>query len=103
MDPDRPLAPASGLGADLGPDHGVNSGSMASGVPLQVDRVVLRVAYAYDALPYEVFQHLRSTLAGDHNIPQALETAQEVVAALPDEELAYLLARLLVCSSDAID
>lgn len=95
MDPDPP--PVSASGAE------VARGASIVGAPLRVDRRVLRVAYAYDALPFEIFQHLRSTLAGDHNIAQALETAQEVVAALPDEDLAYLLARLLVCTSDAID
>ena len=71
--------------------------------PLRIDRQVLCVAYAYDALPFEVYQHLRSVLAGDHNIAQALETAREVVAALPAEDLAFVLARLLVCTSDAMD
>lgn len=71
--------------------------------PLRIDRQVLRVAFAYDALPFEVLQHLRATLAGDHNIAQALETAREVVEALSSEDLAFVLARLLVCTSDALD
>jgi len=71
--------------------------------PLWIDRQILRVAHAYDVLPFEVFQRLRSVLAGDHNIAQALATAQEVVAVLPPEDLAFVLARLLVCTSDAID
>ncbi len=66
-------------------------------------QLVLRVAYAYDALPFEVFQRLRATLAGDHNIAQALETARELVAVLSAEDLAFVLARLLVCTSDRID
>ncbi|MBB2485382.1 hypothetical protein H5407_09100 [Mitsuaria sp. WAJ17] len=71
--------------------------------PLRIDRQFLRVAHAYDVLPFEVFQHLRCVLAGDHNIAQALETAREVVAVLSAEDLAFVLARLLVCTSDAID
>ncbi len=71
--------------------------------PLRIDRQVLRVAHAYDVLPFEVFQHLRCVLAGDHNIAQALETAREVVAVLSPEDLAFVLARLLVCTSDALD
>ena len=73
------------------------------GVPLRIDRLVLRVAYAYDALPFEVFQHLRAALAGDHNIAQAVETAREVVAVLGDEDLVFVLARLLVCTPDTMD
>lgn len=72
-------------------------------VPLRIDRQVLRVAFAYDALPFEVLQHLRATLAGDHNIAQALDTARKVVEVLSTEDLAFVLARLLVCSSDALD
>ncbi|MDL5033761.1 hypothetical protein QRD43_17755 [Pelomonas sp. APW6] len=75
----------------------------AASVPPRIDRLVLRVAYAYDVLPFDVFQRLRSALAGDHNIAQALETAREVVAVLSADDLAYVLARLLVCTSDAID
>ncbi len=84
--------------AQAGPDS-----APAAGRPPRIDRLVLRVAYAYDALPFDVFQHLRSALAGDHNIAQALETAREVVAVLSDDDLAFVLARLLVCTSDAID
>ncbi|HLO94028.1 MAG TPA: hypothetical protein VK195_06905 [Burkholderiaceae bacterium] len=71
--------------------------------PLRIDRQVLRVAFAYEALPFEVLQNLRATLAGDHNIAQALETAREVVEVLSREDLAFVLARLLVCTSDALD
>lgn len=73
------------------------------GVPLRIDRLVLRVAYAYDALPFEVFQRLRAALDGDHNIAQAVETAREVVAVLCDDDLVFVLARLLVCTPDRVD
>ncbi|MGM9512827.1 hypothetical protein ACS5PK_01070 [Roseateles sp. DB2] len=78
-------------------------GPMPADAPPRIDRQILRVAFAYDALPVDVFQRLRLALAGDHNIAQALETAQEVVKALSADELAFVLARLLVCTSDAID
>lgn len=72
-------------------------------LPPRIDRHVLRVAFAYDALPFETLQRLRATLAGDHNIAQALETAREIVELLSREDLAFVVARLLVCSSDTID
>lgn len=71
--------------------------------PPRMDRLVLRVALAYDVLPFEVFQRLRASLAGDHNIAQALDTARELVAVLSADDLAFVLARLLVCTSDCID
>lgn len=69
----------------------------------RIDRQVLRVAFAYDAIPLETLQRLRATLAGEHNIAQALETAREIVERLTREELAFVLARLLVCSADTLD
>lgn len=69
----------------------------------RIDRQVLRVAFAYDAIPFETLQRLRATLAGEHNIAQALETAREIVKHLSREELAFVLARLLVCSADTLD
>lgn len=77
---------------------------LASGAaPQRTDRLVLRVAFAYDALPFELFQHVRAALSGDHNVAQTLETARAVVAVLSAEDLAFVLARLLVCSADSID
>lgn len=67
-----------------------------------LDSLVLRVAYAYDALPFDQFQRLQSSLAGDHNIAQAYDTAREIVATLNSDELALVLARLLVTTDDAI-
>lgn len=67
-----------------------------------LDALVLRVACAYDALPFDQFQRLQSALAGDHNIAQAYETAREIVATLNGDELALVLARLLVTTDDAI-
>ncbi len=69
---------------------------------LAQDALILKVAYAYDALPFDTFQRLQSALAGDHNIAQALDTAREIVATLNGDELALVLARLLVTTDDAI-
>lgn len=67
----------------------------------QMDALVMSIATAYQRLPFDVHQRLESTLAGDHNIAQAYDTAREIVGALNSDDLALLLARLLVTTDDA--
>lgn len=65
-----------------------------------MDDLILGVATSYQALSYDLHQRLSSALAGDHNIAQAVDTARAIVAELSGEQLALVLARLLVTSDD---
>lgn len=95
--------PPAGRSPCAGPTPEAPSGALSLSTPIPIDPQLLRVAFAYDVLPFEVLQRFRCALAGEHNIAQVLETAREVVKVLSTEDLCFVLARLLVCTRDAVD
>jgi len=69
---------------------------------LAADQLVLDIGTAYSRLSPRSHADLSTYMAGDRSIPQAYDVALQILATTSQEDLALILARLLVMADDQV-